>query len=244
MYRIGGRAHAHGITFESDIGRVFAADNGKDTFTPFSARSRRIKATLRKVPVLRVFPAFGKTGTVIFFLIVALVIVETFAPWLLSFELYIQDGIFYMLLAAVAVVLLLAAVILRDRVRRTLQYHGVEHMALNTYRTGRPLTTENIAKADRANPNCGSLFALVFIIVGVPLMFVPYSDYFLPVTLGVAFELTVLARRAKWLRWLLRFGLWSQRKIWTRTPDDAQIEVARRGLVTLIEITGRETRKL
>lgn len=243
MYGIGGRAHTRGITFESNIGRLYTADNGKYTFKPFSARTRKIKAALRKVPVLRVFPAFGKTGTVIFVLIVALLLVEAFAPWRLYFELDIQDEMFYLLLAAAAVVLLLAALLLRGRVQRLRQYHGAEHMAINTYRAGKALTAENIAAADRANANCGSMFVLVYLIVGVPLMFVPYSDYFTLVTLGVAFELTVLARRVKWLKWLLRFGMWSQRKIWTRQPDATQIEVALRGITTLIELTDRETKK-
>ena len=243
MYRIGGRAHARGITFESDIGRVKASDNSVETVKLFSLRTRNIKAVLRKVPVLRVFPAFGKAGTMIFVLLVALLLIETFAPWLLNFELGVPDEIFYLLLAAAAVILFLAAILLRNRVRRLRQYHGAEHMALNTYRQGKALTAENITRADRANANCGSMFVLVFIIVGVPLMFVPYSDYFLPITLGVAFELTVLARRVKWLRWLLRFGMESQRKIWTRQPDAAQIEVARRGLNALIELMDRAAKR-
>ncbi len=243
MQRVGGRAHAHGITFESDIGRLYAADNGQDTFSPFSVRTRRVKAALRKVPVLRVFPAFGKAGTVVFALILALLIVETFAPQLLYVEFYMPNQIFYLLLACAAVILFLAALLLRDRSRRMLQHHGAEHMAINTYRAGEALTAENIALADRASAHCGSLFVLVYLIVAVPLMFVPYSDYFLLITVGVAFELTVLARRVKWLKWLLRFGLWSQRKIWTREPNAAQIETARRGLATLIELTERELKR-
>lgn len=241
MQRVGGRAHARGITFESDIGRVMAADNGEDTVQLFSSRTRGIKAALRKIPVLRVFPAFGKTGTVIFVLIVALLLIEAFAPWLLYFE--VPDDILYILLTVVSALLLLAALLLRGRVQRLRQYHGAEHMAINTYRAGKALTAENIAAADRANAGCGSMFVLVYLIIGVPLIFVPYSDYFTLVTLGVAFELTLLARRVKWLRWLIRFGMWSQRKIWTRQPDAAQIEVARRGLTKLIELTGRQTRK-
>jgi uncharacterized protein YqhQ len=242
LYRIGGRAHAHGITFESDWGRVYAADNGRDTVRPFSARTREIKAALRKVPLLRVFPAFGKAGTAIFVLLAALLLTEAFAPEVLYFEFYMPDALFYGLVSGAVALLFIVLLVLRKRIRRTLQYHGAEHMAINTYRAGKALTAENIARADRATASCGSVFVLVFLIVGVPLMFVPYSDYFLPVTLGVAFELAVLARRVKWLRWLLRFGMWAQRRIWTRQPDAAQIEIAQRGLCTLIELMDGETK--
>ena len=237
MYKIGGRAHAHGITFESDVARVKATDNGRDTMKVFSGRTRRLKAALRKVLLLRAFSAFGKAGAAIFVLFAALLLTEAFAPEVLYAELVIPDMVFYVLLAALAVAVLLAAVLLRGRMRRLLQYHGAEHMAINTYRQGLALTADNISRADRATPSCGSVFALVFLIIGVPLMFVPYGDYFLLIALCAAFELTVLARRVKWLRGLLRFGMWLQRKVWTREPDAAQVEVARRGLTALIETT-------
>ncbi len=243
MHRIGGRAHVNGITFESDFGRVYASDSGADTVKLFSARTRSIKAALRKVPLLRVFVSFGKAGTVIFILLVALLIAGAFAPGFFSFGLLIPDHIFYISLATVVIVLLLIALLMRGSVKRLLQHHGAEHMTINTYRSGKALTADNIAAADRATPSCGSFFVLVFIIVGVPLMFVPNSDYLLPLGLCVAFELSLLARKVKWLRWLLRFGLWAQRKFFTREPDAAQIEAARRGLMTLIALADNENPK-
>jgi uncharacterized protein YqhQ len=243
LYRIGGRAHAHGVTFQSDRARVTATDHGRDRVKRFSARSRRLKAALGKIPLLRVFSAFGKAGAVIFCVLAALILAEALAPQLLCFEWALPDGAFLLLLSAAAIALLLAAALLRGPVRRTLQYHGAEHMAINAYQKGLELTAENIARADRANARCGSLFSLFLLIVGLPLIFVPYGDYLLPVALCAAFELTVLARRVKWLRALLRFGLWTQRKIWTRPPDEAQIALARRGLVLLLEITGEENKK-
>jgi uncharacterized protein YqhQ len=243
LYKIGGRAHARGITFESDIARVYAADNGKETVRLFSAKSRRIKAALKKMPLLRSFPAFGKAGTIIFILFAVLLITTAFVPEA-YLEMYIPDTIFYSILAALAAAALLAGILLRRRIKRLLQYHGAEHMVLVTYRKGKALTTENIAREDRASPNCGSMFALFFIILGVPLMFVPYSDYLLPAAFCIAFELTLLARRVRRLRPLLRFGMWAQRKIFTRQPGPAQIETARRGLTALIAIMDRQTNAL
>ncbi len=244
MYRIGGRAHAQGITFESDMGRVTAYGNGRaDQVTVFPHKARRVNAALQKVPVLRVFPVLGKMGIVLFVLIVVLLIIDVFASQLAAFEFGIPDALFYGLLGALALAVLLLSVLMRKRIRQLLQYHGAEHMVINTYRARRPLTVENIAQADRATPSCGSVLALIFIILAIPLMFVPYGDYLTLLAFGLAFELSVLARRAKWLKWLLRFGMWVQRKVWTRPPDAAQIEVARRGFVRLIEITDKETGK-
>jgi uncharacterized protein YqhQ len=242
LYKIGGRAHAHGITFQSDIARVYASDNGSDKEKVFSARTRRIKAALRKVPLLRAFPAFGKTGTIIFVVLAALLLIEIFVPEAQYFELYMPDIVFYVMLAAFAVFILLAAALLHDRTRRLLQYHGAEHMALGTYQKGKALTAENISQQDRANPNCGSIFTLIALILFLPLMFVPYADYLVPIAFCIAFELTLLARRKEWLRWLLKFGMGAQRKIFTRQPDPAQLETARRGLTALIGIMDRETK--
>lgn len=236
MQKIGGRAHAHGITFESDFGRVFAADSGNDTVILFSARTKRLKAALSKVPLLRAFVSFGRVGLAIFMLLIALLAAEVFAPQVLHLELYMPDTVFYALLAVLAVAAPLFAVLMKSRIRRLLQHHGAEHMALNTWRAGLALTAQNISRADRAAPSCGSVFVLFFLFIGVPLMFVPYSDFFLLAALCVAFELSVLARRVKWLRPLLRLGMVAQRAIFTRPPDAAQIETARRGLCTLIGI--------
>ena len=235
MYRIGGRAHFRGITFESDSARVRVRDNGKDTQTCFSAATHQFKAALKKVPLLRTFAAFGKTGAVFFILLALLLLAEIFFPAALTFN--IPDTLMYALAAGIVIFLFAAC----KPIKRLLQYHGAEHMAVNTYRQGRALTVDDIARADRATPSCGSMFVLVFLIVAIPLMFVPCSDYILPAALVIAFELTLLARRVKWLRWLLRFGMWMQRRIFTRVPDAAQIEVARRGLCTLIALMDEKT---
>ena len=245
MYRVGGHAHAQGITFESDMGRVRAYEDGRtDRVTMFATEVRKLKAALQKVPVLRVFPVLGKTGMVLLLLIVALLVVEVIAPQLLPFEIYIPDALFYGPLGTLIAAALLLSVLMRKRIRRLLQYHGAEHMAINTYRRRQPLTAENIAQADRATPSCGSVLALIFVIIALPLMFVPYGDYFMILAFGIAFELSVLARRVKWLRGLLRFGMAMQRKILTRPPDARQIAVARRGLLELLALADEQTKRV
>lgn len=240
MYSIGGHAGLKGITFQSNTARVKATENGKGEHKAvFSQRTRGISAFLRKVPLARAFPAFGRFGTIIFAVLAIACIAELISPGVLDFEIVFPDAILYGLLVVAAAFLLHG----RAAIRRILQYHGAEHMALNTYKSGQALSTENISRADRATPNCGSILTLIFFIIAIPLLFVPYGEYFIILALAISFELSVLARKAKALRWLLRFGMWAQRRIFTRPPDAGQIEVARRGLTTLIEIMDNENKR-
>lgn len=239
MYRIGGRAHARGITFESQWARFTAFEDGSERLVRFSPRTRRIRAALGKVPFLRVFAALGTYGFVLLALMLALLALEAFSPGATDF---VPDRFFWAFLFVLGVALVVALLVTRGPRRRLLQYHGAEHMAINTYRAGRPLTAENIAAADRATPSCGSVLVLIFLLISIPLWFVPYGDYFTILALCVAFELSLLARRVKWLRGLLRFGMWVQRKVWTRTPDAAQVELARRGLCALVALMDAESK--
>lgn len=239
LYRIGGRAHARGITFESGLARVTAFEDGSKRVKRFSPRTRRIRAAMQKVPFLRVFAALGTYGFVLLALMLALLVLEAFSPGATDF---VPNRVFWTFVFVLGVALVVALLATRGARRRLLQYHGAEHMAINTYRAGKPLTAENIARADRATPSCGSVLVLIFLLISVPLWFVPYGDYFMILALGIAFEISILARRAKGLRWLLRFGMAVQRKIWTRPPDAAQVELARRGLSALVALMDAESK--
>ena len=139
----------HGITFESDMARVRATDNGRDTQKRFSAKTHQFKAKLKKIPLLRVFPAFGKAGTVFFIVLIALLLTETFFPEALAFS--IPDTLVYLLLVGGAFLILIVTILARKRIKRLLQYHGAEHMAINTYRQRKALTIENITSADQGH---------------------------------------------------------------------------------------------
>lgn len=232
MYRIGGYAGFRGITFQSYHARVKVTENRKGEYTKvFSRYTGGLRARLGRTPLVRGFAAFGRLGALLFLLMLALLLTDLFFPEAFSFELYIPDVWFYGLLVA-AVALFFT---MRDRLHTLLAYHGAEHMALNTYKSGQELSAENIARASRATPNCGSMLVLTFLPLAIPLLFVPDSEYFIPLAFVLAFELNVLARRTRRINGVLRFGLWVQQKLLTRKPTPAQVETARRGLVTLIE---------
>ncbi len=231
MYTIGGMAGFNGITFHTLRARVHVTASGRgETQTLFSRSTGGLKAWLRKIPLVRMFPAFGKIGTVIFSVLIGAFILEIFWPQLL--ETNLPDEVLYGAAAALLIVIILT----RKRVKKLLQYHGAEHMALNTYSAGKEMTVENIAAADRATPKCGSVMTLIFIVLAMPLLLLPYAEYFILLAFAVSFELYLLLLKKARPVWLLRFALWIQRRFLTRPPDAAQIEVAMRGMLRIIEL--------
>src|SRR5690606_23576572 len=123
-------------------------------------------------------------------------------------------------------------------VRRVFQYHGAEHKAINCYEAKLPLTVDNVRRQSIVHTRCGTNFILivlfmsvfVFSFFGRPpfLLRVLYHLAVLPVVAGLSYEVIRHAARENALtvvKWLATPGLWMQR-LTTRTPDDAQIEVA------------------
>jgi uncharacterized protein YqhQ len=142
-------------------------------------------------------------------------------------------------------------------VRRLFQYHGAEHMAINTLESGAVVDVDHVRASSRLHPRCGTGFlvvvALVSVGVFVPLGLLPTAVRLVcqialvPLVAAVSYEIiralirirnTVAGRIA--LAPVLGAQLLS-----TRTPDDSQIEVsiaalnaARRGDVVAYEALG------
>ncbi len=124
-------------------------------------------------------------------------------------------------------------------VKRIFQYHGAEHMVINTYESNEDLIVENVRKHSTIHPRCGTSFAMIFLIISVIIFSVLGSlihlDIFgkiisrvilIPVVVGFSYEfLRVSARGSRFMKILTSPGLVLQ-KLTTATPDDSQIEVA------------------
>ena len=123
-------------------------------------------------------------------------------------------------------------------IRRVFQYHGAEHKVINTYESGLPLTVKNVQSQSRLHYRCGSSFILFTVIVGVGIyLFLPFDSLmerilqrvvFIPVVLGVSFEVLQLTNRFRnipVLKWLGYPGLALQ-LLTTKEPNDEQTEVA------------------
>ncbi len=133
--------------------------------------------------------------------------------------------------------------------KRVYEYHGAEHKTIACYEAGKPLTVENIRPMVRFHPRCGTSFIIITLLVSILVfMIVPINPAewwdientmlaallrviiklpFLPVVVGISYELIKLAGRYSnpFTKIISAPGLWMQR-LTTREPDDSQIEIA------------------
>ena len=122
--------------------------------------------------------------------------------------------------------------------RRTLAYHGAEHMAIACHEAGDRLTPESALRHSRLHPRCGTNFLLVLMVlatvvyapVGIP----DWHWLLLSRILGVPVAVAISYEAIRWMgagrgsaavRALSRPGLALQR-LTTREPDRDQVEVA------------------
>lgn len=78
-------------------------------------------------------------------------------------------------------------------IRRTYMYHGAEHMTINCYETGMPLTKQNVMNSSRIHDRCGTTFLFLVMIISILVFSIANS------LLGFEFEnriLTFLVRLA------------------------------------------------
>jgi uncharacterized protein YqhQ len=161
-----------------------------------------------------------------------------------SFAFHAIDGVFKL-----AIFIGYIAMISRiPEIRRVFQYHGAEHMVVNTYENNEALTVENAKKWTTFHARCGTsfilfvlvlsifMFAAIFpfiprvsevallnhaamILIKIPLM-IPLS--------GIAYEINRYAAKHPqqiWVQALVLPGRLMQ-KLTTRIPSDDQLEIA------------------
>ncbi len=142
-------------------------------------------------------------------------------------------------------------------IRRVYGYHGAEHMTINAYESGAPLTPESVSRFPLEHPRCGTAFLLTVVVFSVllfsmlgplPLLQRLASRLALiPVLASLAYEyirLTARVAKHSWARPLIAPNLALQR-LTTRVPDLAMIEVAIRAFHTMrsFETTGEATNR-
>lgn len=139
---------------------------------------------------------------------------------------------------------------LMEDVRRIFQYHGAEHKTINAYEAGAPLEVQEVQKFSRLHPRCGTSFVLLVLCIatlahlgmGWPVWYLRLLSRLLvlPLVAGFSYEIVRYAGKhkdAKWLRWALAPGLWTQ-KLTTREPTEDQVEVAIRALKGVLRTDG------
>lgn len=139
---------------------------------------------------------------------------------------------------AVVLVAYLFLISLIPNVRRLFQYHGAEHMAINTLESGDAVDVAHVRLSSRLHPRCGTGFLVVVALVSVgvfaPLGLLPTAVrivcqiVLVPVVGAVSFEVIralIRVRHSAVGRIALAPVLGAQ-LLSTRQPNDSQIEVA------------------
>jgi len=123
-------------------------------------------------------------------------------------------------------------------VRRTLEYHGAEHMVIAAFEHAEPLTIEAARRYSTRHARCGTDFLLLVVVVAIVVFsFVGQASWpvlvltrvlGLPLVAGLAYEILRLAKRrpdSRFVRAITAPGLALQ-ALTTKPPADDQIEVA------------------
>jgi len=185
-----------------------------------------------------------KTREIIVSVVLALVLAISLfgiAPFFLSNLLGFSGIVFYLVEAGIRlgifVVYLVLMGLFKD-MRRVFQYHGAEHMAINTYEAGVELNVENAKKFSRLHPRCGTSFLLIVTVISILLfslmpnlgfwITLSYRILLIPVISAISYEILKLSDKYKnsiIMKILTLPGLGLQ-YLTTRKPDDDMLEVA------------------
>jgi uncharacterized protein YqhQ len=185
-----------------------------------------------------------KTREIIVSVVLALVLAISLfgiAPFFLSNLLGLSGIVFYLVEAGIRlgifVVYLVLMGLFKD-MRRVFQYHGAEHMAINTYEAGVELNVENAKKFSRLHPRCGTSFLLIVTVISILLfslmpnlgfwITLSYRILLIPVISAISYEILKLSDKYKnsiIMKILTLPGLGLQ-YLTTRKPDDDMLEVA------------------
>jgi len=174
--------------------------------------------------------------------IVLSIFLFSITPFLLTSLLTSFKGLSFYLIEsvlriAIFLLYLVAVTSIRD-FRRVLQYHGAEHVAINTYEAGVKLNVKNAKEHSRLHPRCGTSFLLITLIISILVFSVVSSqDYvtrlsyrivLIPVIVAISYEVLKISDRYKnsiIMKTLVMPGLGLQ-WLTTRKPDDGMIAVA------------------
>jgi len=132
-------------------------------------------------------------------------------------------------------------------VKRVFQYHGAEHKAVHCYEAGEKLNVKNCKKYSTIHPRCGTSFLLFVLFISIIFYILIPKDYsfslklglrllLLPLIAAVSYEFLKLSHKFKdnkFIKIISFPGLMIQ-KLTTREPDKDQLEVALKGIKSLV----------
>jgi uncharacterized protein YqhQ len=123
-------------------------------------------------------------------------------------------------------------------IARVYGYHGAEHMTINAFEHGAPLSVDDVLRYSRLHPRCGTAFLLTVVVASIvlfsllgplPLLLRLLSRLaLLPLLASLAYEYIRLSSRfpdAIWSKVILAPNLALQ-ELTTRPPEPGMVEVA------------------
>lgn len=147
--------------------------------------------------------------------------------------------------------LIIAIVCFNRQIVVMLRYHGAEHKCINMYENISDMsdaTIENARAFPRTHLRCGTNIIIILIPLSLIYYFV-LERYMVSmiaggaldllgrlVLLGIGIEIFKLFQKPL-TRWILKPGIWAQRFITTKEPDDNQLEVALMALKAVLDGT-------
>jgi uncharacterized protein YqhQ len=131
-------------------------------------------------------------------------------------------------------------------VRRVFEYHGAEHKVIHCLESGEELTVENARKFTTLHPRCGTSFLLIVFVISIIIFsFVSWSSLIvrialkmilLPLVAGLSYEIIKWAGKSdSTLVKIISYPGLMMQKLTTKEPDDAQLEVALKAMMAVIE---------
>ena len=146
----------------------------------------------------------------------------------------------------------IALISLMPDIKRVFQYHGAEHMTIHAYENGKPIDIKNIRSFPKEHTRCGTSFLLVVIVLAL-VIFILFDllvdegliiriisrIILLPPIAALSYEILRIGARfehTKLIKILFTPNIALQ-KLTTRSPEDAQIEVAIEALNLTLDIT-------
>ena len=131
-------------------------------------------------------------------------------------------------------------------IKRVFQYHGAEHKTIHCYESGKDVTVENARTFTTLHPRCGTSFIFFVLMISIILFtFISWNSVvtrllskliLFPVVTGLSYEMIRVAGKSNHplVRALSYPGLMMQ-KITTSEPDDAQLEVAIKAFLSVLD---------
>jgi uncharacterized protein YqhQ len=202
-------------------------------------------------------------GTIAFSIVLSVVLfilVPLWATRLIGMVLEVVDKssvAFNLVDGVVRVFVFLAYVVgigLWSEIRRVFEYHGAEHMVIHAFEHGRAMTTGEAMGYSPLHPRCGTSFLMIVMVVSIvvfsaipqtwPMLYKFLARLVLvPLIAGLSYEALKLSAKLKdnaIVAAMVWPGLMLQR-LTTRTPDEAQVEVALVAMQRVLDMEESDT---